>query len=115
MNILVPKVPITCLRNISSDDTPRLPSPPPSQEVISSKLEVPIKVNKRKGGLLDKILKALKKNPKGLSRKELVKSAKFTEIEKKRLSLYLTRAIKKGLIKTRKKKNGSIYSCQKEL
>lgn len=87
MAILVPKVPIVCLENIASEakSTP-------------------------KNSLEDRIIRLLSKNKKGLTRREILDRINITDKEKKRLSTCLSRAVKKGLLTSKKNKyNKNIF------
>lgn len=76
MSILVPRIPISCLRKDISKD-----------------------VNKKKS-LQKRILSLLEDYPKGLTRKEIISKIDLTENEKKRVSTSLSRAMKKKIIES---------------
>ena len=87
MSILVPKVPIACLKNLSENNNNKVP----------------------KISLQEKILEAVKKNPEGLTRQQIVSLIEFTENEKKRLTTCLSKAVQKGLLRSRNKKSNPIF------
>lgn len=85
MNILVPRIPITCLKNLSSEE-------------------------KVKNNLMHKILNLLKNYSTGLTRKQILENIEFSKEEKKRVSTCLARAIKRKLIKvSTNKKRKSVF------
>lgn len=73
MSILVPRIPIVCLKNITSEE-------------------------KTQNTLQERIITILKEHVKGLSRKEIIGLMKLTDQEIKRVSTCLSRAIKRGLV-----------------
>ena len=75
MSILVPRIPIVCLKNISSSD----------------------KVGKT---LQERIIQVLKEHVTGLTRKKIISLMNLTEQEIKRVSTCLSRAVKKGAVTT---------------
>ena len=76
MNILVPRIPVVCLKNVSAEE-------------------------KSQGTLLDKIIAILKDHVNGITRKEILDLIDLSDLEVKRVSTCLSRAVKRGLVKTR--------------
>ena len=74
MNILVPRISITCLRSVAAEE-------------------------KIKNNLMTKILYLLKNYPKGLTRKQIIQKLEISEKEVKRVSTCLARAIQRKIIK----------------
>lgn len=75
MSILVPRIPIVCLKNITSEKGTQ-------------------------STLQEKILIILKEHVSGVTRKEILDLMELTDQETKRLSTCLSRAVKRGLIST---------------
>jgi len=75
MNIIVPRIPIVCLKNITTED-------------------------KVKNTLQERILTILKEHVKGLTRKNIISLMDLTDQEIKRVSTCLSRAVKRGIVKT---------------
>lgn len=75
MSILVPRIPIVCLKNISSEE-------------------------KTQNTLQEKIITILKKHVCGVTRKEILDLMEFTDLEIKRVSTCLSRSVKRGLVST---------------
>jgi len=73
MNIIVPRIPIVNLKNLSKEE-------------------------KSKDSLQEKIVELLKDFPKGLTRKEIITHLPLDEKEKLRLSTCLSRAVQKGFL-----------------
>jgi len=73
MSIIVPRIPIVCLKNMSAED-------------------------KVKNTLQERILTILKEHVTGLTRKQLISLMKLTDQEIKRVSTCLSRAVKRGLV-----------------
>lgn len=94
LNILVPRVPAICLKKIEEDDEE-------TENLLSN--------------LQSKIFSVLEKNPKGLTRKEIIEKINITEDEKKRVSTILARGIKKNKILSKlNSKNKSIFFIVKK-
>ena len=75
MSILVPRIPIVCLKNISTED-------------------------KVRNTLQERIITILKEHVAGLTRKKIISLMKLTDQEIKRVSTCLSRAVKKGAVIT---------------
>jgi len=73
MSIIVPRIPIVCLKNMSAED-------------------------KVKNTLQERILTILKEHVTGLTRKRLISLMELTDEEMKRVSTCLSRAVKRGLV-----------------
>jgi len=73
MSIIVPRIPIVCLKNMSAED-------------------------KVKNTLQERILTILKEHVTGLTRKQLISLMELTDQEIKRVSTCLSRAVKRGLV-----------------
>jgi len=80
MSILVPRIPITCLKNISNEE-------------------------KTKNSLLEKIIQVLEQFPKGLTRKQIVSKVEVNKSEKKRISTCLARSVKRKIISSARNSN----------
>ena len=75
MSIIVPRIPIVCLKNMSAED-------------------------KVKNTLQERIITILKEHVTGLTRKKLIRLMELTDQEIKRVSTCLSRAVKRGLVST---------------
>jgi len=75
MSIIVPRIPIVFLKNMSAED-------------------------KVKNTLQERILTILKEHVTGLTRKQLISLMELTDLEIKRVSTCLSRAVKRGLVTT---------------
>jgi len=75
MSILVPRIPVVCLKNISTE-------------------------TKLKNTLQEKVLQILKEHVTGLTRKNIIDLMDLTEQEIKRVSTCLSRAVKRGYVST---------------
>jgi len=75
MSIIVPRIPIVCLKNMSAED-------------------------KVKNTLQERILTILKEHVTGLTRKRIISLMDLTDLEIKRVSTCLSRAVKRGLVTT---------------
>jgi len=88
MSIIVPRIPIVCLKNMSTED-------------------------RVKNTLQERILTILKEHVTGLTRKQLISLMKLTDNEIKRVSTCLSRAVQRGLVVTtfnEDKKSIFVYS-----
>ena len=89
MNIIVPKIPISCLKNITQEE-------------------------KKKNSLLDKILTVLRNYPKGLTRKQILMLMSLNDKEKKRVSTCLSRATSRKIVKSfLNKEKKSVFALRK--
>jgi len=73
MSIIVPRIPIVCLKNMSTED-------------------------KVKNTLQERILTILKEHVTGLTRKQIISLMELTDLEIKRVSTCLSRAVKRSLV-----------------
>lgn len=99
MQIIVPQIPLMYLKNLNKEVN--------LQQItndIEEKKESP-KKNSSKNNLLTKLITLLTKYTEGLTRKELLLKGKFSDHEKKQVSAYLVKGIKRKVIKSIKKKN----------
>lgn len=91
MNILVPRVPIACLKNVSANNQDKKP----------------------KVTLQNQVLELLKKNPLGLTKNQLLSHIE-NDKDKKRLTTCLSRAVEKGLIKSKNKNKEAVFLFKKQ-
>lgn len=77
MNIIVPRVPSSCLMKISTDTSDK---------------------EEKRQTLQKRIINILKTHSKGLTRKDIISKMDLTDDELKRVSTSLSRALKKELI-----------------
>ena len=90
MDILVPNVPIVCLQNLETKNKPN------------------------KNSLQGRVIYLLKKHKKGLTRKEILEKIKISDSERNRLSTCLSRAVKKGLLASRKNRSNRTVFYSKD-
>lgn len=96
MNIIVPKVPITCLAKEDSSNDPY------AETII------------KKESLQKRLIRLLEAHSDGLTRKDIVSKMDLTTNELKRISTNLSRSLKKGILDSFENSNGkSVFFIKK--